>query len=38
MENLPLAGKEEAMDGLVSELEKNVYLIGATAVEDRLQD
>lgn len=36
--NLPLSNREEAFNGLVSALEQNIYLIGATAVLDRLQD
>lgn len=35
---LPSSNKEEAFDKLVSDLEQGIYLIGATAVLDRLQD
>lgn len=38
VEELPNENREAAMDGLVSKLEQNLYLIGATAVLDRLQD
>jgi phospholipid-transporting ATPase len=37
-ESLPLEGKEKAMEPLISKLEENLYVIGATAVLDRLQD
>ena len=37
-QNLPEEGKEEALDKLISDLETSLYLIGATAVLDRLQD
>ncbi|WFD04967.1 P-type phospholipid transporter [Malassezia vespertilionis] len=30
--------REERMEELASELERNLYLLGATAIEDRLQD
>lgn len=33
-----LDGREEAMDKLQEELETNLDLVGATAIEDRLQD
>lgn len=35
---LPPTNKEEAYEKLVSELEQGIYLLGATAVLDRLQD
>lgn len=35
---LPPTNKEEAFDKLVSDLEQGIYLLGATAVLDRLQD
>lgn len=38
VESLPLTNKEEALNELISNLEQNIYLIGATAVLDRLQD
>ena len=38
VESLPPANKEEAYDKLVSDLEQGIYLVGATAVLDRLQD
>lgn len=38
VEKLPQENREKAYDELVSELEKGLYLIGATAVLDRLQD
>lgn len=38
MESLPPTNKEEALNEIISDLERNVYLIGATAVLDRLQD
>jgi len=37
-EDLPADRKEEAMDELINNLETDLYLIGATAVLDRLQD
>jgi magnesium-transporting ATPase (P-type) len=36
--SLPEEGKEKAFEELVSELERELFLIGATAVLDRLQD
>lgn len=38
VQQLPAANKEAAFEELVSSLEQEVYLIGATAVLDRLQD
>ena len=38
VEALPAINKEEAYSKLVSDIEQNIYLIGATAVLDRLQD
>lgn len=38
VEALPPTNKEEAFNKLVSDLEQGIYLIGATAVLDRLQD
>ena len=38
VENLPSQDREAAMNELISNLEKGLYLIGATAVLDRLQD
>ena len=38
VESLPTTNREEAIEELVSELQQNIYLIGATAVLDRLQD
>ena len=38
VESLPTTNKEEALNELISNLEQNLYLIGATAVLDRLQD
>lgn len=38
VEKLPQENREKAYDALVSDLEKGLYLIGATAVLDRLQD
>lgn len=38
VEQLSPANKEEGYAKLVSDLEQNVFLIGATAVLDRLQD
>lgn len=38
VEKLPQENREKAYDELVSELERGLYLIGATAVLDRLQD
>ena len=38
VEGLPPTNKEEALNQIISDLESNIYLIGATAVLDRLQD
>ena len=38
VEALPPTNKEEAFDKLVSDLEQGIFLVGATAVLDRLQD
>jgi magnesium-transporting ATPase (P-type) len=38
IEQLSPSNKEEGYTQLVSELEQNIFLIGATAVLDRLQD
>lgn len=36
--DLPAEGRSEKFNQIVNELEKGFYLIGATAVLDRLQD
>ena len=38
MNNLPPQNKEEPYNKLISDLEKDMHVIGATAVLDRLQD
>ncbi|CAL8317992.1 unnamed protein product, partial [Lota lota] len=36
--NIAMDGKEERLDALYEEIEKDLMLLGATAVEDKLQD
>jgi magnesium-transporting ATPase (P-type) len=36
--NLKILGREEAIDKVAIELEKNFVLVGSTAIEDKLQD
>jgi phospholipid-transporting ATPase len=36
--NLDLENKQKAIDEVYADVEKNIYLIGATIVEDKLQD
>lgn len=35
---LTIMGREEKIDAVALELEKNFHLIGSTAIEDKLQD
>lgn len=36
--NISLENREDRIEAVSSELEQNLYLLGATAIEDRLQD
>jgi phospholipid-transporting ATPase len=36
--NLNLQNKQKALDDVYAEVEKNIYVLGATIVEDKLQD
>jgi phospholipid-transporting ATPase len=38
VEKIPQARRETEKEELINELETNLYLVGATAVLDRLQD
>ena len=38
VEKVPQAQREKELEGLIGELETDLFLIGATAVLDKLQD